>query len=88
MPVVSRSWYRVMLPDGHKGFIISSAVSALSSPLKHIALHTQMPLLDAPDTLAPHKKLLHTDESVSILAGYGNYYYVSDKEDTEGWIWK
>ena len=80
--------YRVILPDGKKGFIPSAAItSAIKQPLKRLAVKRSLPLLSTPDDGGLHKKMLVPGDKIIVLAAFKEFYFVSEK-DTEGWIAK
>jgi peptidoglycan LD-endopeptidase LytH len=79
------SWYKVSLPDGTKGFIASSNVTAANSPIRKTNIKTLQPLYDEPVAEAAKKAMLAAGQPVSILAGYKDYYYVNDNNE-EGWV--
>jgi murein DD-endopeptidase MepM/ murein hydrolase activator NlpD/SH3-like domain-containing protein len=82
------SWYKVSLPDGEKGFVISSAITAVSSPVRQVSLKTEQPLLDGPNDIAARKTTLLKGEPISILAVYKDFFFVKDRNNKEGWISK
>ncbi|AMR32100.1 hypothetical protein A0256_12050 [Mucilaginibacter sp. PAMC 26640] len=78
-------WYKIALPDGQMGFISSKLVTEASN-IRIITLKGNQQLYDAPDSAnAPSKKTLNAGEKVSLLATYGKYALVKNKEET-GWI--
>ena len=81
------NFYRVFLPDGNIGNIASSAVTDLLKPIRNSKLLLNQDLLEAPNETSPKKNIVNAGESVSVLASYGNYYYVSFK-DEKGWLSK
>ena len=84
----SGSLYKVRLPSGLSGFVSSREVATLSKPLRTSVVTASTALLDHPDTSAPKKMTLAKGESVNILAGFENFYFVSNKDDERGWIEK
>ncbi len=84
----SGSLFRVVLPDGKKGFVTALSITSASKPLKHFILKKPMSLLSNPDATAPQKKLLAQGEKINVLASFNDYYFINDKENTEGWVLK
>lgn len=80
--------YRVILPDGKKGFIEGNAITSLIKPLKRFTIKNAQPLLSKPDNGGLHKKMLVAGDKINILAAFKDFYFVSDKENMEGWISK
>jgi SH3-like domain-containing protein len=81
------AWYKVSLPGGEKGFVPGSAVTVAHSAVKKVILKNGQPLLDEPSDQAARKSILIAGQPVNILAGYKDFYFVSnDKEN--GWISK
>lgn len=81
-------WYRVVLPDGQKGFVASSNISSISLPVRNTSLKNEQPLLDEPDILAAKKTALAPGQPIRILAQYKDFYYIKDNKQEEGWISK
>ncbi len=80
--------YRVILPDGKKGFIAGAAVTSALKPLRKISLKKALALLSTPDYSGLHKKMLPGGDKINILAAFKDFYFVSDKENTQGWVAK
>lgn len=80
--------YKVSLPDGEKGFISSSAVTSVSSPVRKSSLKTSQSLLDEPNDFAAKKATLPAGASINILANYKDFYFVKNSDTEEGWISK
>jgi murein DD-endopeptidase MepM/ murein hydrolase activator NlpD len=81
-------WYKVVLPDGQRGFINSSATSALSAPLRSIKVSAPQPLLEAPVANAARKTTVPAGNTIKVLAAYKDYYFISNTYDSEGWLLK
>jgi murein DD-endopeptidase MepM/ murein hydrolase activator NlpD len=81
-------WYKVVLPTGEKGFIADNVVAPVASPIKKASLKTAEPLLDEPANFAAKKTILTPGQSVRVLAGYKDYFYVVDNHNIEGWVSK
>jgi len=84
----TEGWYKVSLPKGEKGFVASSAVASISSPVRKVSLKTAQPLLDEPDSFAAKKAILSAGNPVNILARYKAFYYVKFDNKEEGWIFE
>ena len=80
--------YRVVLPDGKKGFIAAASITSINKPIKKLSLKKALPLLSKPDYGGLHKKMLVTGEKINILASFNDFYFVSDKDNLEGWVAK
>lgn len=80
------NFYRVILPDGKKGFVIGSSITSAIKPLKRLTIKKSQPLLSSPDSTGLQKKLLATGEKINVLATFKNFYFISEKNNTEGWI--
>ena len=80
------NFYRVILPDGKKGFVIGSSIISAIKPLKRLTIKKSQPLLSSPDSTGLQKKLLATGEKINVLATFKNFYFISEKNNTEGWI--
>lgn len=80
--------YRVILPDGRKGFIAGTSVTSAMKPLRKISLKKAAPLLSKPDYGGLHKKMLVPGDKINILASFKDFYFVSDKDNLEGWVAK
>lgn len=81
-------WYKVSLPGGEKGFIASSAVSSVSSPVRKGSLKNAQPLLAEPNGFAARKATLPPGASINIIANYRDFYYIQSGNREEGWISK
>lgn len=84
----SAGWYKVSLPGGEKGFIASSAVTSVSSPVRKSSLKIAQPLLDEPNDVAAKKATLPPGTSVNVLANYKDFYFIQLGNREEGWISK
>jgi murein DD-endopeptidase MepM/ murein hydrolase activator NlpD len=84
----SANWYKVMMPDGQKGYIQSTATTSITTPIKKHTVVASQPLLEAPDFNAPKKTSLTAGNSVNILASFRDFHYVKGADDIEGWISK
>ncbi len=80
--------YRVILPDGKKGFIIGSTITSAMKPLKRLTVKKSQPLLSIPASTGIQKKVLAPGEKISVLAAFNDFYFISDNENTEGWVLK
>jgi peptidoglycan LD-endopeptidase LytH len=79
------NWYKVSLPDGTKGFIASSNVTAATSPIRKTNIKASQPLYDEPLAEAAKKTMLAAGQPVSILAAYKDYYFVNNNNEV-GWV--
>lgn len=79
-------WYKVVLPDGSKGYIGSANISPASVPVKKVSIKTAQPLFDEPDAVAARKTILLPGETVNIMAGYKDFYFVYREDKEEGWL--
>lgn len=84
---VSGNWYKVSLPSGEKGFIASSNVTGISTPVRQATIKSNVPLLDAPAAFAAAKTTFTSGSHVSILAAFKEYYFVKG-ENKMGWMLK
>lgn len=80
-------WYKVLLPGGEKGFVASSAISPVQSPIRKVSIKHELAVLDEPVEVAARKATLAPGEQVHILAGYKDFYFISNN-DKDGWIKK
>lgn len=80
--------YRVILPDGKKGFIAGGLITSVNKPIRRLSVKKALPLLSKPDISGLHKKMLVTGDKINILAAFNNFYFVSDKDNLEGWVAK
>lgn len=80
--------YRVVLPDGKKGFIAGSLITSVNKPIKHLSVKKALPLLSKPDYGGLHKKMLLAGDKINILASFKDFYFISDKDNLEGWVAK
>jgi murein DD-endopeptidase MepM/ murein hydrolase activator NlpD len=80
------NYYRVTLPDGKKGFVTNLSITSALKPLKRLTIKKSSALLTTPDASGTQKKLLAQGEKINVLATFNDYYFISDKENTEGWI--
>jgi murein DD-endopeptidase MepM/ murein hydrolase activator NlpD len=82
------SWYKVSLPGGEKGFVASSAVSPVLTPISKGNLKMAQPLLDEPNYFAARKTTVPSGETINILGNYKDFYYINRSNREEGWISK
>ena len=84
----SGNLYRVVLPDGKKGFVTAISITSALKPLKRFTIKKSLSLLSNPDASGTQKKWLAQGEKINLLASFNDYYFISDKENTEGWVLK
>lgn len=77
-------WFKVWTPGGQPGFIAGHDV-IIANMLRQTFIKTNEPLLDTPNSIAPHKQLLKSGDKVEILGTYKNFELVKADEVT-GWI--
>ena len=82
------NFYRITLPDGKRGFVTGLSITPAVKPLKRMTIKKSVWLLSNPDVSASEKKLLAQGEKINVLAAFNDYYFISDKENTEGWVLK
>ena len=82
------NWYRVILPDGKKGFIAGALITSVNKPIRRLSVKKALPLLSKPDISGLHKKMLVTGDKINILAAFNDFYFVSDRDNLEGWVAK
>ncbi len=80
--------YRVILPDGKKGFIAGSSITPAIKPLKKLTIRTSQPLFSSPDSAALQKRQLAAGEKINVLAAFNDFYFITEKNNEKGWIWK
>lgn len=78
-------WYRVLLPDGSRGYINNKSVTELE-PIRTLRLDIASPLLDTPDSTAASKKLLVKGTAVKQLGLFNGFQLIVAADNTEGWI--
>jgi murein DD-endopeptidase MepM/ murein hydrolase activator NlpD len=82
------NFYRVILPDGKRGFVTATSITPAIKPLKRLTIKRSLSLFSTPDPSGLQKKLLAPGEKINVLATFNDYYFISDKENIEGWILK
>jgi murein DD-endopeptidase MepM/ murein hydrolase activator NlpD len=80
--------YRVILPDGKKGFIAGALVVSATKPLRKVTLKQPQPMLSSPDTSGLQKKQLAAGEKINVHAAFNDFYFISESNNEEGWILK
>ena len=80
--------YRVVLPDGKKGFIAAASITSVNKPIKRLSVKKALPLLSRPDYAGLHKKMLVSGDKINILAAFNDFYFISNKDNLEGWVAK
>ena len=85
---VTGNSYRVILPDGKKGFIAAASITSVNKPIRRLSIKKALPLLSKPDYGGLHKKMLVAGDKINILAAFKDFFFVSDKDNLEGWIAK
>lgn len=83
----NQSSYRVTLPNGSFGFLNSSSLTMISSPVRNLKMALEKPLYDYPSEEAAKKAIIKENTSIDVIASFENYYYVSYKGNY-GWIGK
>lgn len=81
------NYYKVTLPNGEVGYLISKTVNAVNVPVKKVILKTQQALYNQPDTLSPKKLILIAGKPVNVLGSFEAFYLVEDGNGT-GWVRK
>lgn len=82
------NWFKVALPDRKLGYIKSTAVKEVNTPLRKYVAPSSLPVLDQPDTLAARKTNINRGETVNILGNFNQYYFISTTSNITGWIIK
>jgi murein DD-endopeptidase MepM/ murein hydrolase activator NlpD len=80
------NFYRIILPDGKKGFMTASSVTSVIKPLKRITLKRPLLMLSSPDLMALQKRQLAVGEKINILATFNGFLFINEKDNQEGWI--
>ncbi len=78
--------YHVILPEGRTGYIQTNKVVSPESILRTITLQQSLPMLERPDSSAPKKLLLPSDERLRVKGISGKYWFVKNERGVEGWI--
>ena len=78
-------WYRVLLPDGSRGYISNKSVTGLQ-PIRSLQLDMAKQLLNAPDSTAASKKLLTKGSMVKQLGLFKDFQLIVTDDNMEGWI--
>jgi murein DD-endopeptidase MepM/ murein hydrolase activator NlpD len=82
----TNGWYKVTLPNGTPGYMLSSELNAANT-LRKLILKKQQPLLDAPDsTNSAQKASLQAGEQLNVKGSFNDYYLVTDGNGNTGWI--
>jgi hypothetical protein len=81
------NYYRVQLPDGQSGYIMSTAVDTMSS-LGTIVIGNQQRVLHVPDSLSPASSILPAGSKVYRLAVFNDYNFIRADNQVTGWIKK
>lgn len=79
-----RNQYRLLLPDGKQVSLPANAVEKLS-PFRITKYTVDKALLNQPSGTALSKTTIPASKNLSVLAAYGDYYYV-DFEGEKGWV--
>ena len=82
------NYYRVILPDGKKGFVQGSSITAANKVIKRLTVKNTQPLLSSPDDAGLTKRLLTAGDKLIVLASFQDFYFVNDKDNIEGWVHK
>ena len=82
------SFYRVILPDGKKGFITGSTIIPTAKPMKRVTIKNSQPMLSSPDSTGLQKKVLAAGNKIDVLASFNDFYFISEKDNEKGWILK
>ncbi|MBC7903298.1 MAG: peptidoglycan DD-metalloendopeptidase family protein, partial [Gemmatimonadaceae bacterium] len=61
------TWYKIVLPDGRRGFIATNAVRSTAQPITTEQLKSDMRLFDRPDTTAGIKTQIPNGTSIDVL---------------------
>lgn len=84
----SGNLYRVVLPDGKKGFIAGASLVPVKLPLKKLTIRKAQAVFSSPDSLALQKKQLTAGDKVNVLASFKDFYFISRGNNEEGWIFR
>lgn len=77
------NWYKIQLPGGQQGFIISSLLT--TKMLCKQKTTGEIRLLDAPDQNAAAKTIIAKGISIDVIGSYNNFYLV-DHNNQKGWV--
>ncbi len=82
----SGSWYRVLLPDGTRGFVAASVAQLASTPVERsTALQTQT-VHEQPASTAAVVDSIAPGESVDVFGRFGEYLLVQADDGSRGWM--
>ena len=80
-------FYRLVLPDGQKGFIHKNDANKIT-PLQKLVVKSGQAIFTKPDSITPAKLRLEKDVTVIKLAEFANFNFVETDGRIQGWILK
>ncbi len=80
------SWYRVALPDGRSGFVVSRLVEPASGPIRSTMVAGGTMLLTDPDSAAAAVDRVASGSEVGVLARFGEFLFVRGPSGKVGWV--
>ncbi len=80
------NWYRVLLPTGQSGYILSANIESLQKPLNNLKITNNTEILMEPLPDGTPINQVKASSEVTVLANYNNYLLVKTEDGTVGWL--
>ena len=80
------NWYRVLLPTGQSGYIISDNIESLQRPLNNLQVAINTEILAEPLPNGTPINQVKASRQVTVLANYSNYLLVKTEDGILGWL--
>jgi murein DD-endopeptidase MepM/ murein hydrolase activator NlpD len=82
----TRDWYRVRLPDGASGYVPARAIERAATPVVRASFEGV--LLSHPAAATPDRivSTVAPEQSLSLLARFGDYWLVKAAGEADAWI--
>lgn len=81
----AKGWYRVVTPDGRKGYLYGSSLEGLDRPLEQLTVDQHTELLESAKASAAPVAQLQKSEQVNVLGKNGQYQLVESMKGV-GWL--
>jgi murein DD-endopeptidase MepM/ murein hydrolase activator NlpD len=79
------SYYRVRLPDGHLGYVLTRHLEIAETPLREGEVLEELTLLDAPVPNTVAIESLQRGEPLSLYGKHRDYWFVRNAAGSAGW---
>lgn len=79
-------WFRIILPDGTKGFVYSSLIEPLTSPIETETIKNDAVIYDHANALAAVMDSVFAGSTINLFGKFNDFLLVKNEKGNLGWI--